>query len=526
MKKIFNFIKNYMVYILISFVVLVLPLLLFVLWNIFFDVLKKEIIVELGTEELTEELFFKEGKIPKNTTFITDIHSLDLSKVVDYEVEIKIDDKTKVSIVHIKDTTPPKLEVKEVYAYTDYEPKVEDFVVLQSDFSNVTLEIKEPIEINELKDYPVTIVAKDEWNNITEKETILHIGVVKTELKLELGSTLKKEDFLYKPEETIQLDEEKLGEINKSGVGEYFITVIYEEKEYSCKVIVSDTLPPEVTLKDVSIYDDEENVTKEKFIESVKDASEVTTELVGEITYHQIGTQELTIVATDAYGNKTEKKAKLNIVKDTTPPVIYGLSNMTVNKYTQINFLAGVRAVDEKDGTVNVSVNSGNVNVNKAGTYYATYSAKDKSGNTKTASRKIVVNHDQSDTMALVNEHASKVGNSIAEINQYVKTKIGYSNSWGDNDPVWYGLTNFRGNCYVHAMVYQKILEKKGYQVQLIWTTDQSHYWNLVYTNGKWCHSDSTPGNKQEGIICANDADRIAMLQGRDWDHSKWPKAE
>ena len=115
----------------------------------------------------------------------------------------------------------------------------------------------------------------------------------------------------------------------------------------------------------------------------------------------------------------------------------------------------------------------------------------------------------------LIRQHANRAGGTVSEVNEYVKHLIGYSSSWGDNDPVWYGLTNYRGNCYVHALVLQAILQAKGYQVLIIHTTDNSHYWDLVNLgNGKWCHSDATPGNLQEGIICSNDTERINMLQG------------
>ena len=60
----------------------------------------------------------------------------------------------------------------------------------------------------------------------------------------------------------------------------------------------------------------------------------------------------------------------------------------------------------------------------------------------------------------------------------------------------------------------------------LIWTTDKTHYWNLIKLNGVWRHTDSTPGNKHSMIENETDAVRYEHLQERDWDRSKWPAAK
>ena len=62
--------------------------------------------------------------------------------------------------------------------------------------------------------------------------------------------------------------------------------------------------------------------------------------------------------------------------------VHYGLSNLTVNKHSAVNYESGVYATDDKDGSVSFTVNSSAVNTAAAGTYYATYSAVDAAGNT------------------------------------------------------------------------------------------------------------------------------------------------
>ena len=248
--------------------------------------------------------------------------------------------------------------------------------------------------------------------------------------------------------------------------------------------------------------------------------------MLTKIDYNKIGKQKVVIEAWDEDGNKISKEAELEIKKDTVGPKISGLSKITVNKGTKINYTKGVSSNDANYGKCEFSVDSSKVDVTKYGTYYAIYTSSDKKGNKTTSKRVIVVNHDQSDTNALVKKTASSLSRDVEEIRDYVRSKIKYSASWGGDDPTWYGLTNKSGNCYVHASVFGAILKEKGYNTKLIWTKDKTHYWNMVYLNGKWVHMDSTPGRLNTKYSIMNDTQRYELLQGRDWDRNLWPKAE
>ena len=108
-----------------------------------------------------------------------------------------------------------------------------------------------------------------------------------------------------------------------------------------------------------------------------------------------------------------------------------------------------------------------------------------------------------------------------------IRDNIKYKTNWGGDDPVWYGLTEGNGNCYVHAVIMQKALTKAGYSSELIYLTDRSHYWNLVNVGGSWRHIDATPSpNHTLGLL--TDAQKLADagLYGKTWDVNSWPKAE
>ena len=70
-------------------------------------------------------------------------------------------------------------------------------------------------------------------------------------------------------------------------------------------------------------------------------------------------------------------------------------------------------------------------------------------------------------------------------------------------------------------------LEKAGYQNRIIYLTDQSHYWNLVYVNGVWRHIDGTPSaNHTLGLL--TDEQKLADpgVHQKTWDRGAWPAAE
>ncbi len=490
--------------------------------------LKKETTMEIGTKNIELKDFYKHEFVFAGSKLKTDMKKINFNKVGKHQILIDTLFGEKKVTLNLVDTTPPKVKFQDVVQSLDYQINPEDFIVSKEDLSKMTVELKEKIEIKDYKDYKVTILVKDQYNNITEKECNLKISLIKPTLQVELGNPLTKQDLLYEPEKYGDLiKQEEIDHINNSGVGDYEIKIRYGNNEFTSKIKVQDTKGPDLELQDVTIYDDQTVNGKEAFIKSVHDASsEVTTTLKTEIDYTKIGTQTITIEAIDKYNNVTTKTANLTIRKDTEAPNLYGLNALTVNKYTNVDLYKGVSAWDEHDGNVSVQIQTNGFTTSKYGTYYVTYTATDKVGNTVSKKRKIIVNHDQEDTNQKIREVASTLSGNYEEIRRWVHNNIRYNSNYGNPDPIWYGLTNKAGNCVVHAEIYKALLEQKGYEVMLIWTTDKSHYWNLVKINGVWRHSDSTPTDRHNMISAATDAERLAHLQGRDWDHSKWPKAE
>ncbi len=491
----------------------------------------KNIQIELGTKEIKAENFVT-NKIYKNKAeFVTDIATIDLSQVGEYDITLKYRNKEETVKLKIADTIPPEVNFRNIVKYIDYEINPEDFIIDKKDESEMIVEIGTVPELTEFKDYEVEVKVKDKYGNETTKKCILTITWIKSEVEIELGGEISASDLVFNVEEYGEnVSKEDLANVNTLVLGEYIVKTEKDGIQYETKVKVQDTTPPVLELKDITIYDDEKVNNYKNFITEVSDISgEPTTTLKTEIKYGIVGTQEIVIEAVDVNGNKTEKTAILTIKKDTDGPVISGIKDIQVAKYSTIDYYSGVSANDKKDGKCEVTVDSSNVNTSSAGTYYATYTSKDTKGNTTTAKRKIVVNHDQEDTNAKMDAFYNNycAGKDPVGIASAVREHIRYNSNWGGDDPIWYGLTEGKENCYVHASVLKRALEKAGYQNRIIYLKDQSHYWNLVYVNGVWRHIDGTPSsNHTLGLL--TDEQKLADpgVHQKTWDREAWPAAD
>lgn len=503
----------------------------------------QDLTLELGSEMPAPADFQTKFAIPALVQQLTDEAYIDMGFVGEQTVELRCGLQTYTVKLIIQDTTKPEVTFRDVTAYIDEVPEPEDFVESVTDQSKVTITLDKPLQAPEsYGNATTTVTVTDAHGNAVSSQCVVHYVWLEREFTLEYGGKVTKEDLLLKPEKDGHLlDQAVLDEINTSGVGEYSITSVDGDMTCICVVKVVDTVLPELELRSKKVYVGEA-VAAEDFVVSATDLSgEVDVKLVTPVDTSVAGKYVLTFEATDKNGNVTTKETTLEVAKDTAGPAFTGMKEMTVEKNSTPDFMKGVKATDSRDGEVAFSVDTGKVKLNKAGTYYALYTATDSAGNTTTYRRKITVKYDEEDALALAKTVADKLPDNDAEaLRDYVRNNIRYSHEWGGADPtkgnpeedyvyVWFGLKNKRGNCYVHAMLLEYLLKVKGFETQLIWAKDKTHYWNIVKIDGKWYHIDATPGTRHTKYSLMNDFERYETLyiaeekRQRDWDRTKWP---
>lgn len=487
-----------------------------------------DLTVELGSPCPQLPEFLTDKAVGDWAGFVTDPASLDMSAIGERALELTHLGRKETVTLHIVDTVAPTVEFRNIAVTVDDQITAEMFVVSAEDLSPVEISfLTAPGERSGYDDQAVTVAVTDAGGNQVTGDCTVSYTWLKESLTVELGTPISVQDILLNPEKGDHLvDQEDIELLNVSPAGEYVVESTDGGKTCVCKVSIVDTVAPELEGKSLMV-EQGAYLTKESFLVSVFDVSaNVTVTLEGNISAQTCGTFPLVLTAQDTSGNTTSLELTLTVVYDATAPVFTGMAEMNAPKNSEPDYLAGVTATDNRDGAVEFTVDASRVNMAEAGTYYVVYSATDKSGNTATYRRKVVVPHDSADTDALVALHAAQCGTSVLSIRNYVAGNIMYNTSWGGDDPVWYGLTNRAGNCYVHALCLQRLLMYHGYQTQLIWVTDQSHYWLIVYMDGGWKHIDATPSALHGRYPVMNDAQRLETLSGRVWDTTLWPACE
>lgn len=518
---------------------------------------KDHVQIELGTQELKLQDFLVDEKYVSQAQFVTDISQINLQEVATHEITIKLNDKEYVCVLDIKDTTAPQVTFQDYDAYTDYQINPENFIAKKEDASEMTVSLGNEIQINGFGEYHPIVIVKDAYGNETSQECLLNISYIKSKFALEYGNTLTKQDILFDVQQYADtVNQADIDAINQSDVGQYDLKSVYEGQEKITKITVQDTTAPTLVLKDVTLYTEQTITDTNQFVEKAEDLAGVTLNILTQIDYSIIGEQEVTIEAVDSHGNKTSQTAKLIIKNDDEGPVFSGLNDIKVTKNGSVDYKKNVTAKDGKDGDVEFTVDSSQVKLDTVGTYYATYTASDKSGNTTTSKRKIVVSEKSTatsssssssssgDVYAKADEFIAKAtsgvsgtANKILAIKNYLRNNIKYShrynasNTGSVNAAAMKAFTAYEGDCYIHAAAAQVMFTRLGVQSIIVNALDYTHYWNMVYINGGWKHVDPTPGWAYADVGFMNDAKRLETLRRisgyeyRDWDRSKFPAA-
>lgn len=489
----------------------------------------QDVTMELGESMPKIESFMTELAEPGKAKFVTDTNTLDLSKTGQLEITLRHGRRSETVLLTIQDTTAPQITLQDISRAIGYELAVEDFVVSSYDLSETTIDFAHPIAKQEnYGNVTVEIIITDaSGNSTTAAATVSYMWIVDS-FTMELGDTLEKSDLLLDAQKDAHLlDQDQLDAVNQGGVGEYTVTSTDQGQIRTCKVTVVDTTAPVLELQDLQRDQGDDVPVMEDFVLSCTDLSgDVTLTFLTEPNTRTLGLQTIQVEAKDIYGNTTVAEATLNVVYDGTPPAFYGVDPMVVEKHSTPDYVTGVGAYDNRDGEVTFTYDASKVDTSKAGTYTVFYTAYDRSGNRATYRRAVNVKHDWEDTQALIAKTAAKCGNSVESIRDYLRGHIGYTSYWGGDDPVYNGLTERRGNCYVQAACLKALLTYRGYSCQTIWTTDKTHYWLLVDMGGYWRHVDSTPGSMHSRYSLMTDEQRYETLSGRDWDRDAWPAAE
>lgn len=489
-----------------------------------------DLTLELGQPLPPVSQFVNEDKNPDKAILVTPVSQIDLTKLGNQTLTFQYQGREETVTLTIRDTVAPVVKLQNLVLPLGQLPAPEELVAEVQDFGTVTIRFaQEYTAPTDFGTMDLTVEVRDASGNVTTGNCTVTYAWLRQHVVVELGDPLEIQDLLLRPQDAaLFTDQGAVDQVNASGIGTYTLTSTHGSTTCECVVTVQDTVAPLLEVQPL-LRGLDDPVDVMDFVVNAQDRSgtvEVSYGTEPDLTL--LGTQTVTLEARDSSGNVTVAETTLEIREDIKAPVFQGVEEMRVEINSRPDYELGVVAVDNKDGYVNFTYDASRADTSKSGSFYVTYTAVDKAGNKAVVHRKIIVDHDQSDINAKAAAIAAELEDDPMACFQWVQSHLWYIDSWGDGDPTWYGLTKRMGNCYVYAHVLQALLEQKGYQTRLIWTTCKTHYWVILeVSDGVWRHLDATPGEIHSRYGLMTDAQRQETISDvRTWDRSQWPACE
>ncbi len=496
---------------------------------------------ELGLPESTAQKLLTET-YPECTSL--DFESLNVSECGFCRINGRSDDAVYYLALNVVDTTPPSakavsrdIRIGTVLSAGDFVENIDDCSPVNADFVNVP-------DFTEVGGQTVYVALTDAYGNSTEKKARLCIWDIPESYTVELGTTQHK---------LVRLLSKNAGNFPKFdsgfdcfalGCGEYDTVLHGDYSDFPLKLIVRDTTPPSLILKDTAVYIGQ-SVSPEIFVSSVSDRDTYSLSFEKAPDTSKKHSENVTVIATDKSGNITKATASLRVREDTTPPVISGVRSIYANIGDNISYKSGVSAFDNLDGSVNIRVDASGVNTKKSGVYQVVYTATDKAGNTASVKARVVIG---SVNQAYIDSLADDVLDTIVTKNMTDREKAYAIYKWASKNikyssstaylmgqfvkAAYYGFTSHSGNCYIYYAVCSELLTRCGIKNIMIQRDkpDSPHYWNLVSIAGNWYHFDACPHYKQyplESFLLTDkqvaDYTRNCVADYYSFDHSLYP---
>lgn len=493
---------------------------------------------EAGVEVKPSDFLKQEDE---NAYFAADSQPFSIDEPGEYRIRVTSGWFTHTATLYIEDTVAPQATLRALeleYGETCAAP---DFVEEIRDATQVTVTFADLPDISHPGTQTVRIRLTDRgWNSVV-LETELFVLPVRKEVCCEVGGKAPGlKEFLIGDVEAQLLT--NLAELDTGVVGEYDVVIQVGEESYRSKLRVADTVPPELTLKDVSGYTLLPR-TAEEFVVQTKDRTAVTVRFLEEPDLTLEGEQQVSIVAQDEGGNQTVAQAALTLTADTEPPRLTGVQDITLYLGNAIAYRKNVETVDNCPEGLRLEIDNSQVNPNAAGSYPVTYRAIDYAGNVTEQTITVTIlesMYSQETVDALADAVLKQIitadmtpMDKVQAIFTYIRGHVGYISHSEKGDWIraaYEGLAEGRGDCYVFASTAKELLTRAGItnmDIEKI-PAKTMHYWNLVDVGDGWYHFDTTPRKDHPTIFMWTDEQMMEYSEkhsnSHNYDHSAYPE--
>ncbi|MBR0378623.1 MAG: transglutaminase domain-containing protein, partial [Lachnospiraceae bacterium] len=430
--------------------------------------------IEIGTKVTVQDFL----RFPnRNATFTSNSEEFDTDVPGTYNLEIHAGLFNHTCRMTVSDTTPPQVEVRDLYAGKEEKFTAEDFIVSVEDHGEVSVRYSKEPDLSLLgEEQEVELEISDDAGNIMVKRAKLTMLPTIYRLKLEVGSKAPKIGKFTGGEKKYTKEDGTTGKnyivsdvksIDYKTPGETEIEISYHGKVYPAMICVVDTKAPVfVAYENFTTYLGE-SIRYKSHVDVTDNSGDYKLEVdTSKVDPSSEGEYEVTYTAKDASGNSS--------------------SVMVIVTITE-------KSVDEQEL------------------------------------------FDQVDAIldGLITDDMSAKDKAYA-IFQYVQNQMGFTNDSVKGDYVksaLRALTWGNGDCYVYFSLAKVMLTRAGIpnmDIERIPDGDEMHYWNLIDIgdgNG-WYHFDCTPFEPYYVgfLMTVSEAMSHNSFGQYNYDHSKYPK--
>lgn len=368
-------------------------------------------------------------------------------------------------------------------------------------------------------------------------------GKVESEVTIEAGSPIDMSLF------TTDLEYVKcttdISVLDNKTPNSYNLDFWCDNIPYYSVLNVVDTIAPDASVKDLKTDVDNAPDIMD-YVVSYRDINPVEISFAVEPDYTKGGINEGSIRFRDIAGNETILPVKLEVIDDFDAPKILGVKPIESYENDTIKYREGIKLEDNLDPNPTLTIDNSGVDITKPGTYKVKYIATDYTGNVREVETDVTILEKPEGYVEpeLVYEEAMKVystiithdmtdaekGFAIYDWCKYNLHYIGESDKSHWTAGAYEGFTTLRGDCYTYAVCAKALLDCAGIDNYLIERCDAvttSHYWNMIFVEGKWyfmdCSSTNTPMNAY--MLTGTELHDLSYVHGfrYNYDHTGLP---
>lgn len=205
----------------------------------------------------------------------------------------------------------------------------------------------------------------------------------------EYGDAVSRDiaDYLTGTDWSVHLGELDLSEVDETETGTYEAVVNHGRKQFIYRIVIQDTVPPEILWREGQVYlATERDYATEDVIAGLRDADREAEsffleegDALEEIRFDRTGEYTLEIGARDRAGNQAS--GELRVIVD-TPPSFTGIRDFYLVPGSRPDYREAVAASDDVDGnlTETIRIDDSDVELDQAGSYTLRYVAEDSYG--------------------------------------------------------------------------------------------------------------------------------------------------